>query len=93
MAHALRRRHRRTHPDVVGLLTGRWTIADREVDGATVHVGDPSFDTHVVAEYSDIVAFLDSLGVKVMLFNLPLLRPRPRRRRTAPCSRRTSPPG
>jgi len=36
------------HPDVVGLLTGRWTIADRVVDGTTVHVGDPSFDAHVV---------------------------------------------
>ena len=63
------------HPDVVGLLTGRWTIADRVVDGTTVHVGDPSFDDHVVAEYSDIVAFLASQGVRVVLFNLPYFDP------------------
>jgi len=62
-------------PDVVGLLTGRWTITDREVDGTTVHVGDPSWDAHVVAEYSDIVAFLDAQGVKVVLFNLPYFDP------------------
>ena len=64
-----------TRPDVVGLLAGRWTIADRVVDGATVHVGDPAFDAHVVAEYSDIVAFLSSQGVKVVLFNLPYFDP------------------
>ena len=63
------------HPDVVGLLTGRWTIVDRVVDGTTVHVGDPAFDAHVVAEYSDIVAFLSSQGVKVVLFNLPYFDP------------------
>ena len=64
-----------SHPDVVGLLTGRWTIADRVVDGTTVHVGDPSFDAHVVAEYSDIVSFLASRGVQVVLFNLPYFDP------------------
>jgi hypothetical protein len=64
-----------THPDVVGLLTGRWTISDRVVDGATVHVGEPTWDRHVIAEYCDIVAFLDSEGVKVVLFNLPYFDP------------------
>ena len=64
-----------THPDVVGLLTGRWTISDRVVDGTTVHVGEPAWDQHVVAEYSDIVGFLASQGVKVVLFNLPYFDP------------------
>ncbi len=63
------------HPDVVGLLTGRWTIADRVVDGATVHVGQPAWDDHVVAEYEDIVGFLASQDVKVVLFNLPYFDP------------------
>jgi len=63
------------HPDVVGLLTGRWTIADRVVDGASVHVGQPAWDAHVVAEYEDIVGFLASRGVKVVLFNLPYFDP------------------
>ena len=64
-----------THPDVVGLLTGRWTITDRVVDGVTVHVGEPAWDAHVVAEYSDIVGFLASQGVKVVLFTLPYFDP------------------
>jgi peptidoglycan/LPS O-acetylase OafA/YrhL len=64
-----------THPDVVGLLTGRWTISDRVVDGTTVHVGEPAWDRHVVAEYCDIVSFLQSQGVKVVLFNLPYFDP------------------
>ena len=63
------------HPDVVGLLTGRWTITDRVVDGATVHVGQPAWDDHVVAEYEDIVGFLATRGVKVVLFNLPYFDP------------------
>ncbi len=63
------------HPDVVGLLTGRWTITDRVVDGATVHVGQPAWDDHVVAEYEEIVGFLAARGVKVVLFNLPYFDP------------------
>jgi hypothetical protein len=45
------------------------------VDGTTVHVGDPSFDDHVVTEYRDIVAFLASRGVRVVLFTLPYFDP------------------
>jgi peptidoglycan/LPS O-acetylase OafA/YrhL len=63
------------HPDVVGLLVGRWTIADRVVDGATVHVGQPAWDEHVADEYEDIVSFLASQNVKVVLFNLPYFDP------------------
>ncbi len=65
----------RTHPDVVGLLTGRWSITDREVDGQTVHVGQPAWDDHLVSEYSDIVEFLAGQGVKVVLFTLPYFDP------------------
>lgn len=36
---------------------------------------EPAFDRHVVTEYSDIVAFLASQNVKVVLFNLPYFDP------------------
>ena len=61
----------RTHADVVGLLTGRWSITDRQVDGQIVHVGEPAWDDHLVAEYTDIVEFLAQQKVKVVLFTLP----------------------
>ena len=65
----------RTHADVVGLLTGRWSITDRIVGGQTVHVGQPAWDDHLVAEYSQITQALGQLGVKVVLFTLPYFAP------------------
>jgi len=60
-----------SHPDVVGLLVGRWSLCDRMVDGRTVHVGDPVWDDHLVAEYTDVVRTLAAGGAPVVLFTLP----------------------
>jgi len=65
----------RSHPDVVGLLTGRWSITDRVVGGQIVHVGQPAWDVHLVSEYSYIVRFLARQGVGVVLFTLPYFAP------------------
>ena len=65
----------RTRPDVVGLLTGRWSITDRVIGGQIVHVGQPAFDDHLVAEYADIVHSLALQGVGVVLFTLPFFAP------------------
>jgi lysophospholipase L1-like esterase len=65
----------RTRPDVVGLLTGRWSLTDRVVDGRTVHVGEPQWDAHLVAEYGDVVRALAAQRVKVVLFTLPFFGP------------------
>jgi peptidoglycan/LPS O-acetylase OafA/YrhL len=65
----------RSHPDVVGLLTGRWSITDRVVGGQIVHVGQPAWDDHVVSEYTDIVSFLAQRGVGVVLFTVPYFAP------------------
>ncbi len=65
----------RYHPDVVGLLTGVWSLTDREVDGRTTHVGEPAWDAHLVAEYADIVRTLAAQKVKVVLFTLPYIDP------------------
>jgi peptidoglycan/LPS O-acetylase OafA/YrhL len=65
----------RSHPEVVGLLTGRWSITDRVVGGEIVHVGQPAWDDHLVTEYTDIVRFLAPQGVGVVLFTLPYFAP------------------
>jgi peptidoglycan/LPS O-acetylase OafA/YrhL len=65
----------RYHPDVVGLLTGVWSLTDREVDGQTTHVGEPAWDDHLVAEYADVVRTLAAQKVKVVLFTLPYIDP------------------
>jgi hypothetical protein len=64
-----------SHPDVVGLLTGRWSLTDRVVGGQIVHVGQPAWDDHLVSEYTDIVRFLAQRGVGVVLFTLPYFAP------------------
>ncbi|HUA96657.1 MAG TPA: SGNH hydrolase domain-containing protein, partial [Acidimicrobiales bacterium] len=64
-----------SHPQVVGILVGRWTICDRVVDGKITFVGQPAWDAHVVAEYSQIVDFFLARHVKVVLFNLPYFDP------------------
>jgi len=65
----------RYHPDVVGLLTGIWSLTDREVDGQQTHVGEPGWDAHLVAEYADVVRTLAAQKVKVVLFTLPYIDP------------------
>jgi len=60
-----------SHPDVIGLLLGRWSVTDRTVDGQKVHIGQPAFDTHLFDEYSQVVRLLSAHGAKVVLFNLP----------------------
>jgi len=64
-----------SHPDVVGLLTGRWSITDRVVGDQIVHVGQPVWDDHLVSEYTDIVRFVAQQGVGVVLFTLPYFAP------------------
>ncbi|HVC68485.1 MAG TPA: SGNH hydrolase domain-containing protein, partial [Acidimicrobiales bacterium] len=65
----------RTRPDVVGLLLGRWSLTDRVVDGRIVHVGEPAWDAHLVAEYTDVVRSLASRNVRVVLFTVPYFSP------------------
>ena len=45
------------------------------VDGQTAHVGEPAWDDHLVAEYSDVVGFLAAQHVRVVLFDLPYFDP------------------
>jgi hypothetical protein len=62
----------RFHPDVVGLLLGRWDITDHILDNGTVaHVGQPAWDAHLEDELNQVVSLLSSKGAKVVLFTMP----------------------
>jgi peptidoglycan/LPS O-acetylase OafA/YrhL len=65
----------RTHPDVVGLLIGRWEVSDHLYEGHWVHIGDPVWDRHLVADLNDIVDILSSDGAKVVFFTVPYVDP------------------
>jgi peptidoglycan/LPS O-acetylase OafA/YrhL len=60
------------HPDVVGLLLGRWDITDHILDnGTVVHIGQPSWDAHLEQELDQVVTLFSSTGAKVVMFTMP----------------------
>jgi hypothetical protein len=65
----------RIRPQVVGLLVGRWEVADHRWRGRWRTVGQPAWDAHLVAELDQAVAILSSRGAKVVLFTTPFVDP------------------
>jgi peptidoglycan/LPS O-acetylase OafA/YrhL len=65
----------RIHPDVVGLLLGRWEVSDHLYRGQWVHVGQPAWDRHLTAELEQAVDLLSADGARVVLFTMPYLDP------------------
>jgi len=65
----------RYHPDVTGLLIGRWEVSDHLYQGRWVHVGDPVWDRHLTAELDQAVGILSTGGAKVILFTMPYVDP------------------
>ncbi|HXW35700.1 MAG TPA: acyltransferase family protein [Acidimicrobiales bacterium] len=63
------------HADVVGIVLGRWEVADHFYRGAWRHVGQPLWDDHIEAELGQAVRSLSSRGVKVVLFTMPYVDP------------------
>ena len=61
--------------DVVGLLIGRWEVTDHFYDGQWVHVGEPVWDEHLLAELNQAVAIFSAHGAKVVLFTMPYMDP------------------
>ncbi len=60
-----------TRPDVVGMLVGRWDIADHIYRGAVVHVGQPAWDAHLYGEINQAVNLFSAKGARVVLFTMP----------------------
>ncbi|HLN17531.1 MAG TPA: SGNH hydrolase domain-containing protein [Acidimicrobiales bacterium] len=65
----------RYRPAVVGLLLGRWEAVDHLFGGQWVHVGEPAWDAHLVAELDQAIDVLSSTGAKVILFTMPYVDP------------------
>jgi peptidoglycan/LPS O-acetylase OafA/YrhL len=60
-----------SHPDVVGMLVGRWDISDHIDDGKIVYIGQPAWDEHLYDEINEAVSLFSARGAKVVLFTVP----------------------
>jgi hypothetical protein len=63
------------HPQVVGVLIGRWDILDHVEGDTIVHIGQPAWDRHLTAEINQVADVLSSHGVKVVFFSMPFIDP------------------
>jgi peptidoglycan/LPS O-acetylase OafA/YrhL len=63
----------RFHPNVVGVLLGRWQVSDHLHKGHWVRVGDQSWDVHLIAELDELVRILAADGAQVVLFTMPFI--------------------
>jgi peptidoglycan/LPS O-acetylase OafA/YrhL len=60
-----------THPDVVGMLVGRWDLCDHISNGVVVHIGQPAWDRHLTDELDQAVDLFSAHGARVVLFTMP----------------------
>ena len=63
------------HPEVVGLLAGRFEITDHLVGGQAVSIDQPAWNRHVADEINHVVGVLSARGARVVLFTMPYLSP------------------
>jgi peptidoglycan/LPS O-acetylase OafA/YrhL len=66
---------RQVHPEVAGLLIGRFELADHVYGGSWVHVGQPRWDRHLSLELDQAVTILSAGGARVALFTFPYIDP------------------
>jgi peptidoglycan/LPS O-acetylase OafA/YrhL len=65
----------REHPEVVGVLLGRWEIVDRLHDGRWVHIGQPAWDLHLARQLDRAIGIFSSHGAATVLFTMPYVSP------------------
>ncbi len=65
----------RYHPEVVGLLAGRFEIADHLVGSTVVSIDQPAWNRHLQQEMDQVVGVLSAGGAKVVLFTMPYIDP------------------
>ncbi len=63
------------HPEVVGLLIGRFEIADHLYDGKWMSVGEKVWDEHLEGELNRVIKLASAGGAKVVLFTYPYMDP------------------
>jgi len=62
-------------PNVVGILIGRFELANHLWEGRWVHVGENGWDRHLEAELDDAVRILSASGAQIALFTFPYIDP------------------
>lgn len=63
------------HPNVVGVLIGRFELADHLWHGNWVHVGEKGWDRHLEGEMDDAVRILSAGGASIALCTFPYIDP------------------
>ena len=63
------------HPEIVGILLGRWEIVDRRHNGTWMHIGQPAWDAHLAAQLNRAVEIATDGGAKTVLFTMPYVDP------------------
>jgi hypothetical protein len=64
-----------SHAQVVALGIGRWEVLDHLLNGQWVHVGEPVWDEHVMADLRQAIAIFHDVGARVVLFTMPYVDP------------------
>jgi hypothetical protein len=62
-------------PEVVGLLIGRFELADHIRNGLVVNLGQPSWDTHLVGQLDQAISIFTAHGAHVVIFTFPYIDP------------------
>ena len=63
------------HPEVDGLLIGRFELADHLYHGRWMHLGEPEWDHHLELELEQAVTLLSAGGARVVLYTFPYIDP------------------
>ena len=63
------------HPEVVGLLIGRFELADHIRDGRLVYLGQPAWDAHLLSQLNQTIGILSAHGAHVVIFTFPYIDP------------------
>lgn len=65
----------RSRPEVVGVLIGRWELANHLYDGGWVHVGEATWDGVLENAMDQLVSLLGSRGARVIIYTFPYIDP------------------
>jgi hypothetical protein len=58
-------------PDAAAVLVGLWEMLDRKVDGRTLSLGMPEYDTYIGHELDTLIGILSAKGARVALLSPP----------------------
>jgi lysophospholipase L1-like esterase len=64
----------RNHPDLVGIVVGRWELMDRIHDGRWTNLFDPAFAAYLDSEIDTAVTLAQSGARSVVVFTTPYYR-------------------